>query len=191
VQDDPLVVPDDELAGLLEQRVLGRRRGRLDGAGLEALDHLVVEAEEGQVELGDDDVLVVARVPDDGQPLRAPRQVEGEGRPHLQVPAGLHAAGVADDEERVVGRELVEVGLIGGSPAIHAVQVERGGAEVVERQRVDQHLLDGGGVEGDVVVDELAQVGVARGDVLVVTLGVRRVGVLHRPAELLQGRQRG
>ena len=135
--------------------------------------------------MGDDEVLVVARVSDDGQSLGATWEVEVERRLHGGVAAGSGAR-LSDDEEGVVGSELVVEGLVGRPPAIEGVEVQRGGAEVVERQRVDEHLLDGGGVEGDVVVDELAEVRVAGGDVFVVTLGVS-VGPLHRAAELLQG----
>jgi hypothetical protein len=61
VDGDPLVVPLDELAGLLEAPVAGDRAGRVGG---EPAEDRVVELEEGQVQLGDDEVLVVAAVAD-------------------------------------------------------------------------------------------------------------------------------
>jgi hypothetical protein len=71
----------------------------------------------------------------------------------------------------------VQVGLVGRAAAVQAVEVQARGAEVLQRIRVVQALQRRGRVEGDVVVDELAQVGVARGDGRVL---VGRLGHLDR-----------
>jgi hypothetical protein len=74
-------------------------------------------------------------------------------------------------------------GVVHRSPTVDAVQVEPGAAEVGQRVRVVLPFQAGGGVEGDVVVDELAQVGVAGRD--------RRVVQLRgRAADLLQHQRR-
>ena len=71
VDHDVLVVPADGLLGLSE--LVLRRVPRV--AVHHPVDDPVVEVEEGQVELRDDHVLVVARVGDDSPLLTGPRQV--------------------------------------------------------------------------------------------------------------------
>jgi hypothetical protein len=73
VEDEPLVMPAHHPLGLGE-KLLGGVAG--PQVGLDVGHHPVVEAHDGQVELGDDEVLVVARVAGDGDVLA----VAGPGR---------------------------------------------------------------------------------------------------------------
>ena len=139
---------------------------RAGGNGAERVDDAVVEADHGQVGLRDREVLVVPRVGDDRLPLRrnggarAARQVEavlrgqpvaGGGLAHLQVePVGLV--------------ELLRSG-ISRARAVEGVEVEARRAGLEERGRSDvlpEHHVRL--VEGQVVVDELAEVREARRD---------------------------
>jgi hypothetical protein len=113
-------------------------------AVLDVGEQAVVEQEEGELELPDDDVLVVAGIADQGAPVRVPRQVL------------LVAALGRPDQERVA---VVHVRLVVAPAAVDAVEVEDRRAEV--RQRVGVVLAGQArdGVEGQVVVDELPEVG--------------------------------
>jgi hypothetical protein len=73
VEDEPLVMPAHHPLGLGE-KLLGGVAG--PQVGLDVGHHPVVEAHDGQVELGDDEVLVVARVAGDGDVLAVAGQVE-------------------------------------------------------------------------------------------------------------------
>jgi hypothetical protein len=66
VQDEPLVVPAHHPPGLHEDLLWGVAGAEVD---LDVSHHPVVEAQEGQLELGDDQVLVVARIADQGDVL--------------------------------------------------------------------------------------------------------------------------
>jgi len=66
VDHHPLVVPGHHPAGLVEQR------SRVGGEA-QAVDHRVVEPDEGQVELADDEVNVVAGITDQGPALLVAR----------------------------------------------------------------------------------------------------------------------
>src|SRR5664280_2777900 len=75
-----------------------------------------------------------------------------------------HHAALVEAELRVPQRPgilQVEVGLVSRSAAVERVQIEPRRTEVVQGVRIVLPLQAGGGVEGDVVVDELAEVGVA------------------------------
>ena len=111
-------------------------------------------------------------------------------RPLRRDGGAVELGDLADQHPGLVGRVTT------GRRAVEAVQLEAGRARVlqlvpdpVERQgdqcRVDQLLGggEGGLLEGDVVVDELAEVGVDGRDLAVAG---RRPGVDHRPAQLLQ-----
>ena len=134
----------------------------------------VVKAQEHAVQLADDDVLVVALVARQRavellaivlcpavsrQVVRDDRAV----RPFGQRPAELEPAFFA----------LVQVGLVVGAAAVDAVEVELRRAEVDQRVDVVLLLHAAGGVEGDVVVDELAEVGVAGVDAAVLFVVVQ------------------
>ena len=72
--DDPLVVPAHDLARLARSSSSLVERSRSVVA--ELVDDLVVKADEQQVQLRDDEVLVVAGVADQRAPLRVARQVD-------------------------------------------------------------------------------------------------------------------
>jgi hypothetical protein len=89
VQDEPLVVPAHHPLGLGED-LLGGVAG--SQVGLDVGRHPVVEAHHRQVELGDDQVLVVAWVPHRGDALAVAGQVVADGpvdRPRKVNPAVL------------------------------------------------------------------------------------------------------
>ena len=169
---EPLVVPAHGLSDVVEPL----RSGRLLGP------HRVVELQEQGVDLGDQLVLVVARVADDGPAVRVADQVRS---PLAEAGGRL----VGPEVERAVIGVLVEVGLVVWTAAVEAVQVEPRRAEVDLGARVEHALGDRRRVERQVVVDELAEIGVAAGDGDVLVLGFgfgeRRtcVGVHHRPGE--------
>jgi hypothetical protein len=163
------------------------------------VDQAVVGLEEGQMQLGDYQVLVVAGVTDPG------RSVVGEvgaGWFSRQVVVVALAFG---SQRRLLGavqrgdppeQHLVEVGEgPGGRRAVQAVQLQGGGAQVLEvvadrgqgqgRQGGGQQLGGGerAGFQGDVVVNELAEVGV---DGREGAVAGGRAGIDHGPAELLE-----
>jgi hypothetical protein len=196
---DPLeeVVEHDVLVVLAHQPAC-----LLEGPAL--VDQAVVGLEEGQVQLGDDQVLVVAGVADAGRPVA---QRVGVALLPGQVvvvtlarrPLGWHRGPVelgdlADQHLGLVGR------VARGRRAVQAVELQAGRAQVLEvvadlgqgqRRQAGGEQLGGGegaGLEGDVVVHELAEVGVD-GRYRAVAGG--RAGVDHGPAELLQAPDRG
>ena len=152
VPQQPLVVQRHPLAGLPEPLRIGHRGGQ-------RVDDRVVEADHRHVRLGHDQVLVVARVGDQ----RGPRPLHpGE------VVTGL--LGVGADPDRGADLEVQAVGLVelrrarvGRAGAVEGVQVQPGGAALHQLGRGDVVAEpDVGVVHGQVVVDELAEVGVAR-----------------------------
>ncbi len=157
VQHDPLVVPAHHAPRALEQV------GRGNAVGAEALDHGVVEAAEGEVELSHDHMGVVPQVADDGGALRVPLHVVGQ-------------AGVVPAEEEL-GRvfDIEEVGRTGRSGTVEKLEIDLLAACVPERCHV--RVVDQGRAIGrDVVSDELAEEGPARRAARVVgsPLGERR-----------------
>ena len=155
LEDGVLVVPADEALHVGELRFLAEARG------LEVGD-LVVELQEGRLELRDDRVLVVARIADE----RALR-LASLGRVARDVALVRHAAGVACEraaEEHVQAVVAVEIRLVVGAAAVDGVEVEARRAEVDQRVGGVRLLQTAGRVEGDVVVEELPEVGVAGGD---------------------------
>ncbi len=115
---------------------------------------LVVEPVEQSLQLRNDHVLVVARVSDDGAALQragdaAARQIAG------RRVRGRARQGSAKQKRPGV---LVQVRLVVGAAAIHTVEIESRRAEVDERVRIVLPLQAAGGIEREVVIDELAQV---------------------------------
>ncbi len=94
-------------------------------------------------------------------------------------------AGVAADEHRRRVLGVVQVGAVRLSPPIHGVQVEARGPVGGQGVRIVQAVEARHGVECDVVVDELPEVGVARRDVWVVPGRAGRVG--HGVAQRSEG----
>ena len=158
MHDHPLEVPPGEPLRL------GQRAGQ---AGVQAA---VVELEEEQVQLGDDEVLVVAGVTDQRGAVVAPGQV-------------VDALGVAHDPQ-VLAVRLVQLRVGGGAASVDRGQVEDGTVEV--GQPFGVHLLrrHRGAVQRHVVVDELAEERVAGRDVRVVQGGAG--GLAHLRGQLAQ-----
>jgi hypothetical protein len=122
-----------------------------------------VELQEGDVQLGHHQVLVVAVVGDQRLAVGAAGKVvrhqrRGVGRPW---PSGVAVlAGMADEEAGAVGREarVVQLGLLYRAHAVQAVEVERRRARLLDRRHVVDLRESGRFVARDVVVDELAEV---------------------------------
>ena len=156
LHDDGLVGPADLVARLLEQR-----RAAVGLAALhQGAQHLVVKLDEGLLDLVDDGVLIVALVADQGTAVRGAWQIMAvkHHRGPCVAPAG-RAVGVG---------LLVQIGLVVGAVAVDAIKVKTRRADVAGivggLGRVFQILVEverGCGVERQIMVDELAQIGVA------------------------------
>ncbi len=135
------------------------------------MDDAVVEALEGEVELREDDVLVVARI---GEDRRAPAAHRARQRPvrggfgaaqEVRLRSGGQGAGDArcgrspvraEREQAPIGR-LIELWRCDRAAAVEAVEVEAGGAVV--RDRLAGRARQAAGIEAEVVGDELAEEG--------------------------------
>ena len=172
VGHDPLVVPPGQAPSRLEH---GRPRR---SACAQSVHQPVVELLHGHVELEDDLRLVVAGVGDDGSALGAAVGVVGRNAGHviddvwLHVPSlcFVHAVrplelacdlvvGTLNDQELVPVVGVVELRVRVGAQPIDGVEVVAGRAEVGGRVGVGLLIIELRGVEGDVVVDELANEG--------------------------------
>ena len=154
----PLIVLGDELAGDGE----ALRRG--DGA--QRVDDAVVETDEGKVRLGDNQVLVVARV---GNNCLAPGGRARPGAPRkVKAGSGGETAGrdgVARPQVKAVGLVELRRPWIARPGAVEGIEVESRRAPLEQPSRRDglaQHRVSP--VEAQVVIDELTQVGEAGRD---------------------------
>ena len=190
------VVPEHPLV-VLDDRILRRREEHHGGGGLrQRVDDPVVEPDERQVGLSDGQVLVVAGVGDLGRAafgdlgavadaveveavhgdVRAGERRVGARRPHLQVDL-----------------VAVELGVHRGTATVERVEVQRRRAPLHELRDGDIFAeLGVGNVLGEVVVDELAEVGEPGGDLRDAGhagVGLRRLigghGLCDRFVELL------
>ena len=116
------------------------------------IDGLVVELDDRYLQLRDDQVLVVAGIADQRPLVRVSLQV---GPRHLRV-GGTWLAEAQLDPAR-----LVQERLVGGAAAVERVEIEPGRAEVGQRVRVVLPHQARDRIEGDVVVDELPEIGVS------------------------------
>ena len=166
MRDHVLVVVADELLCIAER-----------DAGIVGHDP-VVEPQHQSLQLRDDAVLVVARIADERPTGRAARQILG-GR--VDAPADRRA----EQERRAV---VVHVGLVIRTAAIHVVEVEGRRPEIDQRVGVVLALEGAGRVEGQIMVDELAQVGVERRDAAFLGVGpiLGRIVRRHGGAEEVQ-----
>ena len=129
-------------------------------------DHPVVEADERQVVLGDGEVLVVARIRDD----RLALGLDGRAQPAREVEAVT--CGVAVDPRRTPDLEahVVAVELPGHRVRAGPTPYTESRSSVGERPcssstgEMVSPSITRRAVEGQVVVDELAEVGVSGGD---------------------------
>jgi len=151
-----------------------------------------VEAQQEDLQAADDHVLVVARVADQRDPLGVARHV-------------FDAVDVGREEHARRVFLVVLERLVDRAGSVEAVEVVARCPEVDQRVRVVPHPQSRGCVEGDVVVHELAEVGVRRWDIRVVTrrvgaarpvpatggaLFAHRLGELLQPIEWILGRRR-
>src|SRR5680860_567665 len=136
----------------------------------------VYKRQELQLQLADDDVLLLGSVADQGDAIGIVRQVE-------LIRFGDAAEQHPPRPLLVFRRLLIEKGLVVRALAVDVVEVVTRGAEVVQRVGVVVTQQRGGGIESDVVIDELAEVGVAGGNPGVVTFV--RFGWTRAPASAL------
>ena len=132
----------------------------LEGQPFIVVDHAVVEAQHQPLKLGDDAVLVVAGIADQCAALEA-RQVDG---------VGYAGAGQRLAEEKLAGI-VVHVGLVVRTAPVEIVQIERRRAEIDQPVRVLLLGQRAHGIEGDVVIDELAEIRVERGNSALLGVG--------------------
>ena len=172
VQHDPLQVPAQRAAGLLEH---------VAGAVLaQAVDEPVVRAQEGDMELGDRQVDVVARIADQRDALGVARQV------------GRRAGVVAADQHPVRVVALDQVRLARRAEAVDALEVEPRDPRVAERADVGARR-ERAAIGGQVVREELREHRPA-GGALRIGRGARRVAVderRRRAGDRLARRARG
>jgi hypothetical protein len=173
VDEQPLAVPQHHLPGDEVREVPARHAGLLGGreAGqVEVVDHPVVEHDVSAVQAGDHDVLVVARVSENG----------GVGAVPVGVTRDVLVRTAAADPEfrahRPVGVAHVQIGSASGAAAEHRIEIQRRRPGVRRDQRVLRYAELGGLIEGDVVVGELADERRAGRHRRVVRIGPVRVG---------------
>jgi hypothetical protein len=163
--EHPLVMLHDRGTRRLEELGAGR------ALSTECPHHAVVEADERQVDLGHDEVLVVAQIGDQGPaPLGAPgpeahsRQIEPIA---VDVGAGVGKRGRGGGPHLQAEAIAVEPSVHGISraPAVEAVEVQSGGAAL--GKVTDAHRLRSRGgrpIEREIVIHELPEVREAGGN---------------------------
>lgn len=129
------------------------------------------------LKLRNDRVLVVPGIADDGAAFE-PRQI-----------MRVRSAGTVQDIAEVEFLSVVDVRLVRGPAPVDIVHVERRRAEVHEPVRVERFGQRAHRIEGDVVIDELAEIGIERRDaallaVLPILSGF--VATVHGLGELVQ-----
>ena len=148
VDHDPLVVPANEPLHRGEVRIP------------EPVRHAVVEAHEDRVKLRDDHVLVVPRIPDH-RALRPRRRMAARQVPGVRI-LRISRQPAPEQHPDLIGG--VEVRLVLGPPPVDGVKIEARRAKIDQRVRIVLLLEAARGIEREVVVDELAEVGEARAD---------------------------
>src|SRR5215472_13570428 len=120
------------------------------------LYHAIVKTMEKPLELGNDSVLVVARI--------TYQRASGRRIITRQVCGSYVRLSGADRFPTQKGRSLfvVHIGLIIRPTAINVVEIQSGRSKIGQRIGVILRLQAAGRIESDVVVDKLAEVGVQR-----------------------------
>jgi hypothetical protein len=127
--------------------------------GIKLVHDRVVILHEGQVQVRDDGVLVIAGVSDDGRIFGVTLQV---------------AVGVI--EQQVLSVLLVvEEHVVIGPAAVEAVQIKTRSPEIAKSGWIVDAVKLGDRIEGQIVVDELSQVGKPGRQVLVDVRGFRSI----------------
>src|SRR5207247_6856301 len=155
MEHNPLVVPPDELLHGLEPLVWM------------FVADLIVEPQQRGLELRDDHVLVVSRIPDHGPRPRVGAAALRRAPWHV---ARIRIGGIPGEsasELEVPAVGLVQVRLIVRSAAVDIVEIELRTAEVNQRIRVVLLHQRAGWIKRQVMIDELAEIRVAGGDALV------------------------
>ena len=170
VQHQPLIVPAHDAHGGAKAAA-GLYPDATEGLDQRLIaDDLVVEADEGALQLNDDTVLVIALVAEDRRvgTLAGGRRLAVRIMQAQDIAAGLHLFGqrlfedLAQAQMQAIG--LVEIGLIVRSASVDAVQIQRRRAEVLDRGDVDVAVPERGRIERQVVINELSEIGIAGGN---------------------------
>ena len=151
--------------------------------------HAVVESLHESLKLGNNDVLVIARITNQRScgSLRVPLQP--------MCPAvDLRRTGERFAEDEVLSIVLIHVGLVVRPSSVEVVEIELWCPEVHQRVRIVLLLQAARWIKGKIVVDELAEVGEGGRDTTFFAVGsvfgIR--GISHRDhclCELFQGSQ--
>ena len=93
--------------------------------------------------------------------------------------AGFAAAPVSGRPSRNVRPFVVQVRLVVGAAAVHAIEIESRSPEVDERVRIVLPLQAARGIERQVVIDELAQICIRCWDTALLGIGsvLRRIRI--------------
>src|ERR1700730_284324 len=137
------------------------------------------------MQLRDDDILVVAWITDQG--------ALDCGAVAWQVARVRIDAAVYWRPEQEGAAVVVEVGLVVRAPAIDVIEIEGWRTKIHQRIRIILFLKTARWIEGNVVIHELAEIGVQRGNLALLIvlshLGIGRIGRRgHRHAQLRQVR---
>ena len=107
--------------------------------------------------------------------------------------SGSDVDGLADQQlrtgilaVRIAWIPRVEMAAAVRAEAVDRIEIQRRRTEILDGFRIRFFLADGGQIQCDVVVDELTEIGEARGNFDIVPGGAARIGVGHRRRKLLQ-----
>src|ERR1019366_7259814 len=130
----------------------------------------VVEAVKQALKLGNDDVFIVSGIANNRTfgvfrciadlVFRCIADLAARQIPRLRVGSGS-AQWLSKNKATTI---FVEIGLIVGSAAIDIIEIKSWGAIIHQRVGIVLFLQTTGGIEGQIVIDELAKIRVSRGD---------------------------
>src|ERR1700730_1066812 len=127
------------------------------------IDHAVVKPEENSLQLGDDDIFIIAGISNDG-PLVSGIRIISLNIPYILIQVAVYKTA---SEHKFFTILFIEVGLVIRSASIDIVQIKFWCAKVNQRIRVILLLEAARRIKSKVVVDKLAQIGISRSDSLI------------------------
>jgi hypothetical protein len=152
----PLIMPAHQSLRFLERLI------RVSDILLNKIKDCVMKFNECQLKLGNDDILVISRIADQGGILAVPRQI-------------LRKTGI-DEQFSGLGL-IVQMRTGAASRAVNAIQFECGRAKIGYRLRIILALQAGGWIEGNVMIQKLSKKRKAGGYIRVVGVIVSRGGI--------------
>lgn len=171
VQDHPLIMPAHDALRLGERLA---KVGELQLPG-DVVDDRVVEAQEAEMQLRDDQVLVIARIADQRHRLTVPR--------HVELVRRAVRRDALDEEFDAAGGLVVEMRTGTRPGAVQIVEPEGRRAEIGDHFRVGLTFQARGRIERHVMVKELAEKGHSGAHLRIVGIVGRQRGIgdeLHR-----------